>query len=509
VDAEDRRAALGGKRSGVRLRSGAALLLLAGCAHASHARSASVPKEAPGAIDYSFRVDPSLGSIDARVCWKGRAPSELVSGVRWGGDYLRRASTRTPAGERALPVVGHRIVLASLPRDGCAAYTIDLDAAASSGRFDAARRGDALVSNIALWLWRPLRWQELRELSARIELPAGMQASLPWPRRGERYVLDHSALAFHAFAVFGHFEVERIEVPGATIEVAILEGLSPDTRAHVVPWLEQAARAVALPFGRFPRADAQVVVIPTAPSAEPVRFGTMNRGGGASAAMLLPANAELQPLLHDWVAVHEFSHLLAPFIERDDAWLSEGLATYYQEVLRVRTGMELEQDAWRRLYEGSLLGRDAKHSLAEQSADMFRSFSFKLVYWAGASFALMGDVELRRRTHGRLSLDQVMAELAASADCSQRSFTAREVIERLDRIAGAPIFSDLMKRWVHGPTLPDLDALYGRLGLAVGADGVQMSAGSEDSWIREAIMHGEGGRAAPPLASTKGLGGAP
>jgi hypothetical protein len=476
--------------------------LLLGCAHAGGVPRAG-QQPASLAVDYTFRIDAALSTIETRACFKGAPPAELVSGVTGGEELLRRAWIETSAGPRELARVDQRIVLSGAPNDACVDYAIDVGGGAKrSFGIDLERRGEALVTNVALFLWRPLRWDHLRQLSARVVLPEGMRASLPWPRQGDRYVLDQSALAFYAFAVFGRFEVEQIEGDGATIEVAVLDGLPPRTRAYVVPWLELAARAAALPFGHFPRAQAQVVVIPSRPSGEPVRFGTMNRGGGASAALVLPVNAELEPLLHDWVAVHEFSHLLHPFVDHDDAWFSEGIATYYQEVLRVRAGMEPAQAAWRRLYDGAQLGQSAEHSLAEESAGMFAKFSFKRVYWAGAAFALMADVELRRHSHGKLSLDDVLRELAARGT-QAAPLRAREVVARMDEIAGAPIVSRLMTRWVDGKKLPDLAELYAELGLLPEGDGVQMTASAKDAWIRTAIMQGPAENAAPMVSQRR------
>jgi hypothetical protein len=484
------------------LLSVAAFLL--GCAHARVPSSARSARSAPPtAIDYTFGIDAQLNTIETRVCFKGMPPAELVSGVPGGEEFLRRAWIETSAGKRVLRLVGQRIVLSGVPKDACVGYAIDVGSAAKrTFGIDLERRGEALVTNVALFLWRPPHWESLRELSARVVLPQGMRASLPWPRRGDHYVLDQSALAFYAFAVFGRFEVEQIKGNGATIEVAVLDGLPARTRAYVVPWLELASRAAALPFGRFPRAQAQVVVIPSGPSRQPVRFGTMNRGGGASAAMLLPVNAELEPLLHDWVAVHEFCHLLHPFVDHDDAWFSEGMATYYQEVLRVRAGMEPAQEAWRRLYDGAQLGHFAEHGLVEESAGMFAKFSFKMVYWAGAAFALMADVELRRHSHGKLSLDDVLREIAERG-VQPGPLRARDVVARMDEIAGAPIVSGLMKRWVEGPKLPDLAALYAALGLLPDADGMQTSAAAKDAWIRTAIMQGPAEKVAPMVSQRR------
>jgi len=137
-------------------------------------------------------------------------------------------------------------------------------------------------------------------------------------------------------------------------------------------------------------------------------------------------------------------------------------------------------------------GREADHSLAHHSASMFADNSFSMVYWAGASFALMADVELRRRTRGAITLDAVMAELSRCCARRMQPVPARQVVAELDRIAGAPVFSELMQRWVLGPDLPDLTALYARLGLAPGPDGVAIGTSGEDVWIRQAIMRSAG-----------------
>ena len=212
--------------------------------------------------------------------------------------------------------------------------------------------------------------------------------------------------------------------------------------------------------------------------------------------MRLPVNADLNGLLHDWVAVHEFSHLLHPFIVHQDAWLPEGLATYFQEVLRVRAGMESEGDAWRRLYEGARRAQDsADRSLAEESADMFASASFKTVYWGGASFALRADVELLRRSAGRLSLEGALKQLAPVWARDPRPRSADEVIADIDAVAGAPMLAPLMRRWVDGPKLPDLDELYARVGVSVDGADVRFEPDAVDAWIRHRIMRPDAGAA--------------
>ena len=221
------------------------------------------------------------------------------------------------------------------------------------------------------------------------------------------------------------------EIAGSTLEVAVLDGRSPRTRQHVVPWLKTAAELASQPLGRFPRASAHVVVIPSAPGDEPVRFAMLGRGGGASVVSLLASNAERQALLDDWVAVHEFCHMLHPFLQRQDAWLSEGLATYYQEVLRARTGHQSEQDAWRRIHDGAALGKTAHGSLEQASAAMFQNANFRMVYWGGAAFALLTAVASLSACARRL------ARSVRSAPCDFSSVSRRPVTAASAAGAGA------------------------------------------------------------------------
>jgi hypothetical protein len=445
----------------------------------------------PLAMDYRFRPDSGLGTLEAELCFRERVPAQLTSGLPGAGRALREAwMIEARDRRRELPIRDGRIALAGVHPGACIGYAIDLHAAEAGGAFAVLRRGDALVTNIALWLWRPPDWSEPVDVSASFELPAGVALSVPWRRDGARYRLDASAFAFYAYAALGRFERIAFDVAGATLEVALLPGLTPASRDELEPWLRRAATATAQPFARFPRERAQVVVVPTdarAGTQDAVPFGTVTRGGGASALMLLAANAGRPALLRDWVAVHEFAHLLHPFLSRQDAWLAEGLATYYQEVLRVRAGLHSEADAWRRLYEGASLGRAMRTSVRDESAAMHRNHSYRPVYWAGAAFALLADAELRRATAGRFDLDQALASLASRTAAQARPLSSQALIEALDIAAGTRVLVPLAARWIEGPTWPDLEALLAGFGIAPGAWHAASDAAPE-AWIGRAIM---------------------
>ena len=194
----------------------------------------------------------------------------------------------------------------------------------------------------------------------------------------------------------------------------------------------------------------------------------------------------------DWVLIHELSHLLHPVIDSSDRWLSEGIASYYQNVLRARAGLNDAQSAWNRLHAGFERGiRGTQHgrSLAQTSETMMRDRSFMRVYWSGAAIALLADVELRRRSAGAQSMDTALAAFRGCCLPAERSWSARELMEKLDQLTGTAVFMDLYREHVEAQDFPDLTALYRELGLqSMSATSLRLDPTAPGAAICEAIM---------------------
>jgi hypothetical protein len=494
-------------RPRTRLAAAAVLWLAAGSAVAGCGRAAPQPQAAPSAAQvaqvaqvapralrpaprevlYTVAVDAALSRLDVSVCFSGPAPAKLHCTAAEGAPQLDDARLLGPV-ERPLPHDAHHVTLDGVPDDACVGYRVELSRLAASEVPVAAPGRGAVWLKAGEWLWRPAGSLAGVRLRARFQLPPGMSLSVPWPVSGEDHLLDPSVFAFKSYMALGALEHERVELRGGALQVAILPGLAPATRAAVRPWLEAQAQAVALGGGGFPARQVQVLLVPTPSVGQPVHFGTTLRGGGASLVLFVSEDADPEALRTDWVALHELCHLRLPFLVRRDAWLSEGLATYHQEVLRVRAGLQEPAVAWARLFQGSVLRYGADQSLAVESEQMGWKHNYPLVYWSGASFALLADVALRERSAGRQSLDSVLAELTACCAVSERPWTAQQVIERLDRAAGMPLFGELYRQQVLSPTLPELGALYGRLGLSVREGRAELAPAAELGWVREAIM---------------------
>jgi hypothetical protein len=449
------------------------------------------------ALDYHVGYDPATKRLAVELCFRGQPPERLVHGAKSAVPFVREPQLIEPplhaangkARVRALTVQADHLQLGAAAPNSCVRYGVDVQRALDVDALMLAYPGErSVLLGSELFLWRPpVRSLQLQS-RLRFVLPKGVRVSAPWalaPERDGSYVLDERAFAFTGHVVLGELEPLSISAPGTVLRAVIMPGFSAAARTQISAWLERSATIASMPGGVFPVPNAQVIVVPTSLSSFPIHFGHTGRSGGASVVLFVPTDVEQVHLQDDWIAIHEFSHLWHPFIRREDAWLSEGLATYLQEVLRVRAGIVPAELAWQRLYEGAELGRDSARTLQEETRRMPFEHNYQRVYWAGAAIALMLDVELRQRSGGAVTLPQLLARLRSDQLLFMRALSAAELLHELDRVSGFPLCEELAARHVHG-TLPDLGSLYQQLGIRPPASGSKMPAPL--TWVRDAIM---------------------
>jgi predicted metalloprotease with PDZ domain len=312
-----------------------------------------------------------------------------------------------------------------------------------------------------------------------------MSASLPWAAdaAATRYLLDADAFAFDSYAAFGRFETLRGEHQGTQASAALLGALPNMDRPAAARWLGDALQIAAQSDGRFPARALQLLLVPVEAGGEP--FGNVARGGGASVLMFVPRSFGPSELRRDWVLPHELSHLLLPFVAREDAWLPEGLATYYQELLRARAGVLSKAEALANIAQAlrSALHEGTGRVLAAESRDMHRTHAYRSVYWGGAGQLLIADVELRRASDGAKTLDDLLAALRAeSSGLAPRS--AQAVLDRLDALGGVTLFG-ARGRDAERRAFPDFEPTLEALG--VRADGT-LSEAAPLAALRDALF---------------------
>lgn len=388
----------------------------------------------------------------------------------------------------------------------CLNYRADLDAIAATHDQDVGWKiGEDIVTGPQLWLLRPDA-QGDADADVHITLPAGLNVSAPWQRVDSagntiHFHISSTPQNWSAAVAFGHFEEERIELPGGVLRLAILSGTDAEQRKKLHDWLAHVSRAVLSTYGRLPLADVQVLMIPVgqmglasravakfAPRA--VHFGQSIRGQGNALELLVDQTRPAAEFDADWVAVHELSHLMHPYLGDRGTWLSEGLATYYQNILRGRAGLLTRAQAWDRMREG-FIDNDGKQydtSLEGGAAQMHRNHDYQRIYWSGAAFWLTVDRDLRRDSAGKLSLDLALSRFRDCCLPAHRQWLPADFVARLDRLLGVETFSQRYREFAALKQFPDWKKVYADLGIRSEGEQLRFATDTADAGVRDQIV---------------------
>ncbi len=455
---------------------------------------------ADGRHRYTVTVAKDLNRLQVRACFTEPAPGVLVAhSHRIPKDM---AGLRVVAGGGPLPSpqTGQRRI--RVPDEvECLAYSVDLAAAARrSLHAEVQQVPGGLVASPRQWLWFPYRRGRRQDLDLTFRLPAGVRAAGPWPTAGSEgttYRLGQRPYRWPTRVAIGRFPERVLEVGGARIRVSMLRGSPEVDRPGLLDWIREGAQALTRVYGRFPVPRAHILVVPVARGGEPVPWGEVQRGGGEAVHLYIDQRRPLSEFRSDWTLAHELSHLLHPATDYDAPWLYEGLASYYQNVIRARSGQLTAEQAWRKLHRGFRRGRrntDPDQTLAQVAQAMEGHPDYMRVYWSGAALFLRADWQLRAEEDGTRSLDTVLEGLARCCLPSRRRWDPDELLRRLDSLADRPVFTELGQRYAPATAFPDLTRVYARLGLWAQGQELRLIDRAPETDLRRSIMAGPGKR---------------
>ena len=287
----------------------------------------------------------------------------------------------------------------------------------------------------------------------------------------------------------------EVQIPGATLRIEVQQPIADEKAAEIVEWLRSASSNVSLAYGRFPNPSPRVVVIPTGGRSwggdSPVPFGRVTRDGEEKIEFFVNPDRPIQEYYADWTATHEFSHLMLPYVRSRHKWISEGFASYYQNILMARAGHYTAIEAWQKLYAGFERGRLSRPELSpnEAAAAGIRKARMK-IYWSGAAIALLADIELRERSGGRESLDVALDRLQRCCLPSNRSWNGPTLFAKLDSLVDIPVFMPLYRKHADTAGFPDIRPALKRLGVAIENNSVRVLPHAELADLRIDITDG-------------------
>ena len=392
------------------------------------------------------------------------------------GQPLRKSATGWELDGRE-PVVRYRVDLAAI-----ASTADDFDIAAQVGR--------SIVAPVSTWMLEPNPVRAGAPLTLHMTSAPGLGFACGLRRKDrDLFELEQQELHVGTYSAFGRLTEHALELAGrhgrrSTLEVVILDGALDIGHDTLLRYVNESVRAVSDFDQGFPVARALIVVIPE-PYRSGVLFGKVLPESSPGIALLVGQHTKPSDLGRDWILVHELYHLGFPSFQGEGKWLDEGLATYYEPIIRTRAGLRTEASLWDEFLNSMPQGLGAIGRDGLENAQSFRG-----IYWGGAIVALLADVEIRRRSGGKQGLEHGLLALLDNDGHASEVWALEDAIGVVDRAIGAPILSELAARYATRGHPLELDRLFSDLGVRRTPVGVKLDDTAPLAAVRRAIVHG-------------------
>ncbi len=465
---------------------------------------AAAPRDSGASWDFVVAI-PDLGRGLAEVTWtvRGFGPTRplRVCADMDGAERFVRSIERVPesaAGKASpLPRDGEcwRVPNAS-PRGVVLRYSYDLrELAAHHGSPDYAQRlGDTYIFNDETLLLRPdplPRDDGATEprIHVELQLPAKVQVATPWPRvpgPGHHFTLTADQFDRGSYVTIGTIEdLGELKLPHTTVQIVTLPAARRMSNETLRSWVHMAMTAIDGFYGPLTPPRILVNLVPVAGSTKAGLFGSVLRPLYPSAIIYFGSACPGIDKAEEWVVVHELFHTGNPFTRRKIPWFIEGFTTYYQDVLRARSGAMTTVATWGDLWDGFRrhCQPSGGSSLKDESDQLRSSYHYTRVYWGGACLAFFADVAIREHSRGKQSLDDLLRELRVR---SQRAaLDEDQILTALDQAAGGKQVSGWLR---ERRALPVRERLQ-RLGVEItGDDSVRLHDDAPLSALRKAMF---------------------
>jgi hypothetical protein len=309
-----------------------------------------------------------------------------------------------------------------------------------------------------------------------------------WPRckLAKRFAVLGILLIAHGWSDGQATSIDSafIDTGGARLNL-VMQGPPPGLPAAAYRhYIEQAAEAVSLYYGRFPVATARVVIQVSANRDGILQGTTWGGVDGVPAVTRLRVGqrTSAEELKQDWIATHELVHIALPSLPDDQHWLEEGIASYVEPVARAQAGYLTAEQVWRGMVAGMPQGEP-------ESGDrgLNRTHTWGRTYWGGAMFCLVADVEIRRRTHNTRGLQDALRGVVNAGGTIDKDWPISRILDVGDHATGTSVLRDTYRRWSESPVNVDLPTLWRELGIE--GDGQRVTFNDQASLvsIRKAI----------------------
>ena len=218
---------------------------------------------------------------------------------------------------------------------------------------------------------------------------------------------------------------------------------------QIKQWLAVIDNAIISTYGKYPF-DVHFYIHRAKSGNEPVPWAHTSRGKNQSVHFHVNMDYSLQEFLDDWTAQHEISHLSIPFVGKENAWFSEGYATYMQCQVMELQGV-MSSDEVKEKYQSKLSGckKAFQSNLpVPQAADSLKkAWNYPAMYWGGVSFFW----KLNKSYESEIGkgLSEVLMEYVKC--CRVNDSSPEKICLKWDEITHTTIASKLLESYTQDP----------------------------------------------------------
>ncbi len=451
---------------------------------------------ATAAYHYVVHIPEQLDHFSVELCFSSSLPDAMYLPDETAKDNFQ--ALQLVRQHKSFPVrrSNRRLDLNDARQGDCLRYRAVFNGKVTHPWFKQRQsRHEQILVSLNQWM---LQLPEKYQTSVTIDfhLPVGFEVSAPGKlistsQDTRVYQFRARPSNWEGRIAVGRFDKVIKRDNGSRIEISILRARKKIDQEKIIKWIDKNIETLQQIYAQFPVKDLQIIVVPVNSDREPVSWGQVMRGGGDAVHLYIDQTRSYDEFKDDWVLIHELGHLLHPRISDNGNWFSEGLASYYQHVLRARTGMLTREQAWNKLnagFERGLRGTSPNRTLAQVTETMMRDRSFMRVYWSGAAISFLADTQLRDASRNQQSLDTVLQKYKQCCLPVDRAWTAFELMQKYDQLSNSIIFTELYKQNVDSTKFPDLSNTYKKLGLRRNSSQLEIMPAAPWIKIRRDIM---------------------
>lgn len=426
-------------------------------------------RAAAGACSYDVEVSPAL-VLDVQVaCDPGVSSLDLLD--RSLDPFVSRVR-----GERSGTgfAGGYRVDLAAMARQQ---QSVD----------SALAVGDSVLAVGSAWLLAPRRsGNDGGSLQVGVHTAPGVAFATGQSLAGGAFEIPAARLDQAGFSAFGRLRTGNVKAADDAFRVVVLDGRLDVGDAALLEWIDDMAGAAAAFWHGFPAPGMPIFVVPRA-GGSGVPFGRVMSGGGVSMVLYVGEHATPAELRDDWVLIHELVHTGSPFVY-GSPWFAEGLATYFEPLIRARSGLQTPEAMWT-----EFMTHMPRAESVMEGAGLARGGS-RGWYYGGALLMLLADVQMRQASRGRTGLEDCLRRIRVDIGDFRRVMGVRDMIAACDAAVGGHVLSDLVQEHAFAAGSVDLEALWRDLGLRLDGDRLHYADDAPLAAMREAIMRGSAGQ---------------